>query len=63
MSQASVLYLIGFLVAVTGLAWAAHLAGVPSQWIGATVVVLIGIGMAAAAKRFGGRPPGSPGPR
>jgi O-antigen/teichoic acid export membrane protein len=60
MSQASVLYLIGFLVAVIGLAWAAHLAGMPSQWIGASVVVLVGIGIAAAAKRFGGRPPSSP---
>jgi O-antigen/teichoic acid export membrane protein len=60
MSQASVLYLIGFLVAVIGLAWAAHLARMPSQWIGASVVVLVGIGIAAAAKRFGGRPPSSP---
>jgi hypothetical protein len=60
MSPASVLYLIGFVVAVAGLAWAAHLAGMPSQWIGASVVVLLGIGIAAAAKRFGSRAPGPP---
>ena len=60
MSQASVLYLIGFIVAVAGLAWVAHLSGVPSQWIGASVVVLIGLGIAGAAKRFGSRTPGPP---
>jgi len=60
MSQASVLYLIGFIVAVAGLAWVAHLSGVPSQWIGASVVVLIGLGIAGAAKRVGSRTPGPP---
>jgi len=60
MSQSSVLYLIGFVVAVFGLAWAAHLAGMPGQWIGASVVVLVGLGIAGAAKRFGSRNPGPP---
>lgn len=60
MSQASVLYLVGFVVAVAGLAWAAHLAHVPSQWIGATVVVLVGLGIAGAAKKFGSRSQGPP---
>jgi hypothetical protein len=60
MSQASVYYLIGFLVAVAGLAWVARLAGVPPKWIGASAVVLIGIGIVAAAKHFGTRHPGPP---
>ncbi len=60
MSQTSVFYLIGFVVAVVGLAWAAHLAHLPGQWIGAAVVVLIGLGVAGAAKKFGSRQPGPP---
>lgn len=60
MSEGSIFYIIGYLVAVAGLAWLAHLAGVPSQWVGASVVVLVGIGIVAAAKRFGSRPPGGP---
>ena len=60
MSQSSVLYLVGFIVAVLGVAWMAHLAHVPGPWIGATVVVLIGLGIAGAAKRFGSRQPGPP---
>jgi hypothetical protein len=38
-------YLIGFIILVVGLAFAAHLAGVPSAWIGAGVIVLIGLGV------------------
>lgn len=60
MSSTSVFYLIGFMVAVAGLAWAAHLAHVPSQWVGAGVVVLIGLGVAGAAKKFGSRQAGPP---
>ncbi len=60
MSQSSVWYLVGFLIAVAGLAWLANLAGMPARWIGASVVVLVGIGVAAMAKRFGSRTPGPP---
>jgi hypothetical protein len=60
MPQSTMLYLIGFVVAVGGLAWLAHLAHMPGQWIGASVVVLIGLGIAGAAKRFGSRQPGPP---
>jgi len=60
MSQSSVIYLIGFLVAVAGLAWLASLAGMPTRWIGASVVVLVGLGIAAMAKKFGSREPGPP---
>jgi len=45
MPQSSALYLIGFIVVVAGLAYAAHLAHVPSAWIIAGVIVLLGIGI------------------
>jgi hypothetical protein len=45
MPQTSALYLIGFVVVVAGLAYAAHLAHVPSPWIIAGVIVLLGIGI------------------
>jgi hypothetical protein len=38
-------YLVGFIILVVGLAWGAHLAGVPPVWIGVGVIVLIGIGI------------------
>jgi hypothetical protein len=60
MSQTSVWYLIGCAVAVAGLAWAAHLAHLPGEWIGAGVAVLIGIMVAGAAKKFGSRQQGPP---
>ncbi|MBV8199859.1 MAG: hypothetical protein JOZ15_04470 [Acidobacteria bacterium] len=60
MSQTSVWYLIGFVVAVAGLAWLASLAGMPPRWIGASVLVLVGLGIAGAAKKFGARQPGPP---
>jgi hypothetical protein len=60
MTQSTLLYLVGFILAVIGLAWCGHLAGIPSQWIGAGVVVLIGLGIAGAAKKFGSREPGPP---
>jgi hypothetical protein len=60
MSQSTLLYLVGFVVAVLGLAWLAHLSRIPAQWIGAGVVVLIGLGIAGAAKKFGSRVPGPP---
>jgi hypothetical protein len=60
MSQTSVIYLIGFVVAVAGLAWLASLAGMPPRWIGGSVLVLVGLGIAGAAKKFGSRHPGPP---
>lgn len=45
MSSSFGAYLIGFIILIVGLALAAHLAGVPSAWIAAGVIVLIGIGV------------------
>lgn len=42
------LYIVGFIVLIVGLAWGAHLAHVPSQWIGVGVVVLVGLGLVKA---------------
>ena len=58
-------YLIGFLILIVGLAFAAHLLNVPSLWIGVGVVVLIGIGVLSATMRTklrdtSGQPPTTP---
>ena len=45
MSSSFGAYLIGFINLIAGLAFAAHLAGVPSAWIAAGVIVLVGIGV------------------
>lgn len=39
------IYILGFIVVVIGLAYGAHLAHVPQQWIGAGVIVLVGLGI------------------
>ena len=59
MSSLSV-YLLGFLVLTAGLAMAAHLAGVPTAWIGAGGVVALGLGILLAVtktRRREGSPP------
>lgn len=44
-------YLIGFIVLVIGLAWAAILLNVPTLWVGIGVVVLLGMGIMMATRR------------
>jgi hypothetical protein len=48
MSQFAI-YLTGYIIFIIGLAIAAHLLGVPSIWIGAGVVILLGLGLIGAA--------------
>lgn len=55
-------YLVGFVVLVIGLAIVANLLGVPTMWIGAGVIVLIGIGIITASSRANPRGPGGPPP-
>ena len=50
-------YLIGFVVLIIGLAFAAHLLNVPSVWIAAGVIVLIGIGILMATSRTKAKDP------
>lgn len=45
------IYIIGFIIVIAGLAYAASLAGVPGQWILAGIVVLTGMGLLKVAKR------------
>ena len=50
MSNLSV-FLLGFLVLTVGLAMGAHLAGVPTAWIGAGGVVMLGVGILMAVTK------------
>lgn len=44
-------YLIGFVILIVGLAYAAYLLNVPGTWIGVGVIVLVGIGIVSATNR------------
>jgi len=50
MSKFSI-YLIGYLIFVAGVAFALDLAGLPGRWIFVSVLILVGIGIAAGATR------------
>lgn len=56
-------YLIGFIVLIIGLAFAAYLLNVPTMWIGVGVIVLIGIGVLTATSRMKQKDPPAPPPR
>jgi len=51
MPTSSILYTFGFLLIVGGLAYGAHLAGMPTPWIVAGVIVLIGIFLLRLARK------------
>jgi hypothetical protein len=48
MSTSFAAYLVGFIVIAVGLAIIAHLAHVPNVWIGAGIIVLVGLGIVKA---------------
>ena len=50
-------YLVGFLILIGGLGFAAYLLNVPTMWIGVGVVILIGIGVLSATSRTKMRDP------
>jgi len=52
-------YIIGFLILIVGLAFAAYLLNIPSTWIGVGVIVLLGIGVLSATSRTKMRDPAS----
>lgn len=60
MSSSFGVYLVGFVILIIGLAYGAHLAGLPSVWIGVGVICLIGIGILSGVKRTQGAKPGNP---
>jgi hypothetical protein len=45
------LYIVGFVIFVAGLAYAAHLAGLSQTWIMVGVIILIGLGIFTGAVR------------
>lgn len=51
------LYMVGFLVLILGLAYGAHLADVPAQWIAVGVVVLLGLGILKGVSKTRQRDP------
>lgn len=44
------IYILGYAIFICGLAWAASLLNVPAQWIGAGIVVHIGLGILTGVK-------------
>lgn len=54
-------YLIGFIILIVGLAFAAYLLNVPGTWIGVGIVVLLGLGVLMATNRTRPRDPPPPG--
>jgi hypothetical protein len=44
------IYAAGFAILIAGLAYVAHLMHIPSHWIGAGVIVMIGMGILSAVK-------------
>lgn len=51
------LYLVGFLVFIGGLAWAASVAGVPQLYILIGAVILLGLGIVTAVSRTRSKDP------
>lgn len=56
------LYIIGFLIFVAGLAWAASTAGVPNLYISIGAVILLGIGIFTAVGKTRSKDPPAPTP-
>lgn len=52
-----VLYLLGMLIVIGGLAYGASLAGLSTQWIAVGVVVLLGIGIVTGVSKTRRRDP------
>ena len=48
------LYGLGYLLVIIGVAYIAHLMRIPQTWIGAIVLVLLGIGVLSAAQKSKG---------
>jgi len=51
------LYMIGFLIFMAGLVWAAVVAGVPQLYIGIGVLVILGIGIFSAVSKTRSKDP------
>jgi hypothetical protein len=51
------LYMIGFIIFMAGLVWAAVVAGVPQLYIGIGVLLLLGIGIFSAVSKTRSKDP------
>jgi hypothetical protein len=51
------LYMVGFVIFLGGLVWAAVVAGVPQLYIGIGVLVLLGIGIFSAVSKTRSKDP------
>ena len=51
MSGSFVGYLIGYIIAIIGVGYGMHAAGVPQEWIIAVVLILVGLGVVYALSR------------
>lgn len=59
-SNALIVYLLGALVLIAGIAYFAFLAHVPTKWIAALVIVFVGVAVLALSKKMGrGSAPGA----
>ena len=54
------LYLVGYILLIIGLAWAASMANVPAQWIAVGVIALLGLGIMTGVSRTRQRDPNPP---
>lgn len=54
------LYMLGFIIVIIGLAWAAMVAGVAQTYIVIGAVILLGIGIISAVKRTRPKDPPPP---
>jgi hypothetical protein len=52
-----VLYMIGFLIFLAGLAWGASVAGVPTLYISIGALIILGIGIFSAVARTRSKDP------
>lgn len=55
-----VLYMLGFIVLIAGIAWACVVAGVPQLYILIGAVILLGIGIVTAVSRTRAKDPPVP---
>lgn len=56
------LYMIGFLIFMAGVVWAAVVVGVPQLYIGIGMLILLGIGIFSAVARTRSKDPPNPNP-
>lgn len=47
-----VVFAVGYVILLGGLAYAAHLLHVPTQWIAVGLIILLGIGVIRASRRL-----------